>query len=71
MEAPANEYKDAHDFVTQERNFSLLFNQITLFFLIKNEKTFFFFLATLHGMWHLNSLTRNLTHAPCIGSGES
>ena len=39
MEAPANEYKDAHDFVTQERNFSLLFNQITLFiFLIKNEK---------------------------------
>ena len=55
MEATANEYKDAHDFVTQERNFSLLFNQITLFiFLIKNEKknkTFFFG----HTAWHVAS----------------
>ena len=31
----------------------------------------FSFLATLCGMWDLSSLTRNETHAPCIGSVES
>ena len=29
---------------------------------------FFFFLALPHGMWDLSSLTRDRTHAPCIGS---
>ena len=28
------------------------------------------FLATLHGMWNLSSLTRDQTHAPCNGSME-
>ena len=27
-----------------------------------------FFLAMLHGMWDLSSLTRDQTHVPCIGS---
>ena len=29
------------------------------------------FLAALHGMWDLSSLTRDRTCAPCIGSAES
>ena len=32
---------------------------------------FFFFGATLHGMWDLSSLTRDRTLAPCSGSPES
>ena len=32
---------------------------------------FFFFLATLWGMWDLTFLTRDQTHAPCNGSIES
>ena len=32
---------------------------------------FFFFLVTPHGMWDLNSLTRDQTHAPWNGSTES
>lgn len=31
----------------------------------------FFFLATLSGMWHLTSPTRDQTHAPCSGSTDS
>ena len=29
------------------------------------------FLAMLHGMWDLNSLTTNQIHAPCKGSAQS
>ena len=29
---------------------------------------FFFFLATLHGMWDLSSLIRDRTRIPCSGS---
>ena len=32
---------------------------------------FFYFLAMPHGMWDLNSLTRDQTCTPCIGSTES
>ena len=32
---------------------------------------FFYYLATLHGMWNLSSLARNQTRAPYIGSRES
>ena len=35
------------------------------------RKTFFFFLAELHGIWNLSSLTRDQTHTPCSGSIES
>ena len=28
---------------------------------------FFFFLTTQHSIWHLSSLTRDPTHAPCSG----
>ena len=35
------------------------------------KKIFFNFMATLHGMWDLGSLTRDRTHTPCIGSAES
>ena len=31
----------------------------------------FFFLAVLHGIWKLSSLTRDWIHSPCIGSAES
>ena len=31
----------------------------------------FFFLAALRSMWNLSSLTRDPTHAACIGSMES
>ena len=29
------------------------------------------FSAVPHSMWDLSSLTRDLTHTPCIGSTES
>ena len=32
---------------------------------------FFFFVAVLHGMWDLISLTRDGTLIPCIGSTET
>ena len=32
---------------------------------------FYIFLATLHSMWDLISLTKDQTHAPCIRSAES
>ena len=31
---------------------------------------FFFFFAALHSAWDLSSLTRDQTHAPCIGSAD-
>ena len=31
---------------------------------------FFFFFAALHSTWDLSSLTRDQTHAPCIGSTD-
>ena len=30
----------------------------------------FFFIAALHGMWDLSSLTKDQTHVPCSGSTE-
>ena len=31
----------------------------------------FLFLALPHGIWDLNSLTRDPTHSPCLGSTKS
>ena len=42
-------------------SWSLSFRFLSVCFFI------FMFLATLHSMWHLNSLNRDWTHAPCIG----
>ena len=30
----------------------------------------FYLLVALQGMWDLSSLTRDLTHVPCVGSME-
>ena len=40
------------------------------FFLKKNYLSIIIFLATLHGMQDLSSLTRDRTCAPCTGSME-
>ena len=44
---------------------------VTISFSIHFFKKKIFFLAVLHGTWDLISLTRDGTHAPCIGSTKS
>ena len=45
--------------------------QLLLLFFFFGFHFFFSFLATLFSMWDLSSPTRNHTHAPYVGSGES
>ena len=35
-----------------------------------NNNILFIYLATLHGMWDLCSLTRDWTHLPCSGNAD-
>ena len=44
---------------------------VCAFFLVDSLLNIIFFLAEQHGMWDLNSPTRDRTHAPCSASTES
>ena len=46
----------------------VLFPDILLTVIWKILFIYFYFLATLHSMWDLSSLTRDWTHAPCSGT---